>query len=211
MLKRLLSFFPIPCANYPNQNTLPGDLLFYRASSVLKALSSPIAAITAACDEPIYHIAMVIDSKPNRISIIESTPKDGVFVSTYRSVCAAEGALSTIEVRRVNAHKSITNKAVEIATKYIGEPYNDIFAHNFINSKGEHSFYCSQLIQHAYNEAAASIIFQFVPMIFSGDDSKTTSFWMEYYKNLGVAEVPEGDGGSRPCEMYNADFLIDLV
>lgn len=208
MIKSLLSsFYPVSCVRYSNQNLLPGDLLFYRADSIFSNFSNFITGIIAVSSEPIYHVAMIVESDQNNITIVQASPGRGVFASSYKSICDVEGVFNIIEVYRVDADQVITSRAVEIAMQYIGDSYNDIFSPVFINSKGERSFYCSQLIQRAYNEASESEIFPSHPMGFPLQDGKVSDDWLKYFENLN-AEVPVGVNGSHPGIMYDSEFLF---
>ncbi|MEI6188399.1 MAG: YiiX/YebB-like N1pC/P60 family cysteine hydrolase [Alphaproteobacteria bacterium] len=211
MLKTLLSnFYPISCSRYHNQDLFPGDLLFYRANSVARYVSDFISGVSAVSPESIYHVAIVVESNLDYIAVVQSLPENGVSISYYNNICVVENILSTIEVRRVDVDKYTANKAIEIVRQYIGEAYNDKFSPDFNNSKGEHSFYCSQLIQHAYNEASDSEVFPSHPMGFPGQDGKVSTYWLEYFEKLNV-EVPVGVNGSHPGIMYESNFLIDII
>ncbi len=211
MLKNLLTiFYPISCSKYSNQNLISGDLLFYRADSFTMHVSDFIGGISAVSSEPIYHVTMIVESHPDNITIIQALPGKGVFISNHKNICDVESIFNIIEVSRVDVDKYIAYKAVEIAKQHIGESYNDIFSPDSINSKGEHSFYCSQLIQYAYNGASEHEIFPSHPMGFPNQDGIVSTYWMQYFESLNT-EVPVGMNGSHPGIMYESDFLFCIT
>jgi hypothetical protein len=211
MLKNLLSaFYPVSCSRYSNQDLAAGDLLFYRAYFITTHITDFIGGVSAVSSESIYHIAMVVKSHEDNITIIHALPEKGVVANCYKNICDAESVLNEIKVYRVDTTLETINKAVEIATQHIGKAYNDKFSPDFINSKGEHSYYCSQLIQDVYNKASACEIFPSHPMGFPYQDGKVSAYWVQYFEKLNV-EVPIGVNGSHPGIIYDSDFLIDII
>jgi cell wall-associated NlpC family hydrolase len=210
MLKILLSnFYPLSCSKYNNRDLVPGDLLFYHASSIASFISDFVSGVSSISSESIYHVAMVVESNLDSINIIHAFPGSGVVASHYKNICGAESIFNTIKVRHVDVDRHIAHKAVKIAINHIGEAYNDIFSPNFNNSKGEHSFYCSQLIQYAYNNAADSEIFPSHPMRFHEQDGKVSNYWASYFEKLNL-EAPVGVNGSHPGIMYESNYLFNI-
>jgi hypothetical protein len=208
-------FFLSDC-RYANKDLLAGDLLFFYKVGLTNFIDhflteNFVSAVSKSHSNSFYHVAMVTSVSADNVTIVEAVPNKSVRSITYNNVCDVKSFLSNVEVSRLDIDRDVVDSAIEIVKSQVGLAYNDIFSSNSINSKGELSFYCSQLIQYAYNEAANDFIFPSRPMSFSSDAGEILPYWISYYNNLGVDIVPEGEMGTHPGGLYESDFLVNLI
>ena len=192
------------CNNYPNTNLQIGDLVFFRPKSFFE--SSFVSGIVASSPtgKAFYHVAMLAKVAADEIELIEATPKQGVAVTEYKNLCKTHGFFSDVEVSRIKLPADEIAEAVNSAINLRGSEYNDLFAPNFINSNGKKSFYCSQLIQHAFNMATEKEIFADIPMSFK---DSTGEYWKDYYEARS-SEVLQDAPGTHPASIYESEFLM---
>ena len=79
-------------------------------------------------------------------------------------------------------------KVKKRADQHLGAPYNFSF---YPDSDG---FYCSQFI------AELLPIFETIPMKFGEGEQEISSFWKDYYRELGLA-VPLNQPGTNPSQL----------
>ena len=82
----------------------------------------------------------------------------------------------------------------EKACKNLGAPYNFSF---YLDGDG---FYCSQYI------ADILPIFETIPMKFGEGEQEISSFWEDYYRELGLA-VPLNEPGTNPSQLAQSPQL----
>ena len=82
----------------------------------------------------------------------------------------------------------------ERAGKHLGAPYNASF---YPDGDG---FYCSQYI------ADILPIFETIPMKFGKGEQEISSFWEDYYRELGLA-VPLNEPGTNPSQLAASPLL----
>ena len=80
------------------------------------------------------------------------------------------------------------------AESLLGAPYNASF---YPDGDG---FYCSQFI------AELLPIFETIPMKFGDEDEEISPFWLDYYKELGLA-VPLDQPGTNPSQLAQSPQL----
>ena len=96
-------------------------------------------------------------------------------------------------VGRVNVDCSI-HPSVRCCLKMVGKPYDDLYL------PGDSAIYCSELGQLCYVDAKGDQVFDTVPMSFHDASGKVTDYWIEFYRQRGMA-VPEGESGTNPGEL----------
>ena len=80
------------------------------------------------------------------------------------------------------------------AESHLGAPYNTSF---YPDGTG---FYCSQYI------AAILPIFETIPMKFGDEEQEISPFWLDYYRELGLA-VPLDQLGTNPSQLAASPLL----
>lgn len=80
------------------------------------------------------------------------------------------------------------------AESHLGAPYNTSF---YPDGTG---FYCSQYI------AAILPIFETIPMKFGDEEQEISPFWLDYYRELGLA-VPLDQPGTNPSQLAQSPHL----
>ena len=80
------------------------------------------------------------------------------------------------------------------AESHLGAPYNTSF---YPDGTG---FYCSQYI------AAILPIFETIPMKFGDEEQEISPFWLDYYRELGLA-VPLDQPGTNPSQLAASPLL----
>ena len=80
------------------------------------------------------------------------------------------------------------------AESLLGAPYNASF---YPDGDG---FYCSQFV------AEILPIFETIPMKFGDEEEEISPFWLDYYKELGLA-VPLDQPGTNPSQLAQSPYL----
>lgn len=81
------------------------------------------------------------------------------------------------------------------AESHLGAPYNASF---YPDGTG---FYCSQYI------ADNLPIFETIPMKFGDEEQEISPFWVDYYRDLGLA-VPLDQPGTNPSQLAASPLLV---
>ena len=81
------------------------------------------------------------------------------------------------------------------AESHLGAPYNASF---YPDGDG---FYCSQFI------AELLPVFETIPMKFGDEEEEISPFWLDYYKELGLA-VPLDQPGTNPSHLATSPLLV---
>jgi len=164
-----------------------GDLFFCCADT-----ANAITAVTSGVEElPIDHVAVFhrIGGKKGIPFVVEAiqpvvqlTPIDTFL---YRS--------PHVIVGRVTADCSM-ERSVKKCITMLDKPYDDLYL------PGDSAVYCSELVQLNYVTSDGSLVFEPVPMSFHDDSGRVTDYWIEFYRQRGMA-VPEGEPGTNPGEL----------
>ena len=85
-------------------------------------------------------------------------------------------------------------KVKKRAVQHLGAPYNFSF---YPDGDG---FYCSQFI------AELLPIFETIPMKFGDEEEEISPFWLNYYRELGLA-VPLDQPGTNPSQLAQSPHL----
>lgn len=194
------------CYNYPNTKLKAGDLVFFEVKNFFKSNFVSAVISSSPTTRAFYHVAMIVEAKNNSIQLIDSSPTQGVIITEYKNLCKTHGFYNDIEVSRTNLPTDVIDNVIDNAINLVGSEYNDIFASNFINSKGNKSFYCSQIVQYAFNIAAKRNVFPDIPMNFKDQSNEIAQYWIDYYKAKSL-DVPQDMPGSHPASLYESEFL----
>ncbi|WP_449160215.1 YiiX/YebB-like N1pC/P60 family cysteine hydrolase [Streptococcus sp.] len=154
-----------------------GDLIF------VKDLSDMGQAIQASTGN-YSHLAIFLDA-----SIYHATVEGGVLSQ------ASEDFFEAGKVYDLYRYPKIDLKEVKKrAESLLGSPYNASF---YPDGDG---YYCSQFI------AELLPIFETIPMKFGEGEQEISSFWEDYYRELGLA-VPLDRPGTNPSQLAQSPQL----
>ena len=154
-----------------------GDLIFVRENT---KMGQAIQASTGNYS----HVAIFLDSK-----VYHATVEGGVLAQS------SEDFFETEKVYDLYRYAEIDDKEVKKrAENLLGAPYNASF---YPNGDG---FYCSQFI------AELLPIFETIPMKFGEGEQEISSFWEDYYRELGLA-VPLNQSGTNPSQLAQSPRL----
>ena len=154
-----------------------GDLIFVRENT---KMGQAIQASTGNYS----HVAIFLDGK-----VYHATVEGGVLAQS------SEDFFETEKVYDLYRYAEIDDTEVKKrAENLLGAPYNASF---YPNGDG---FYSSQFI------AELLPIFETIPMKFGEGEQEISSFWEDYYRNLGLA-VPLNQPGTNPSQLAQSPRL----
>ena len=154
-----------------------GDLIFVRDHT---EMGEAIQASTGNYS----HVAIILDGR-----VYHATVEGGVLAQS------PEDFFETEKVYDLYRYAEIDDTEVKKrAENLLGAPYNASF---YPNGDG---FYCSQFI------AELLPIFETIPMKFGDEDEEISPFWLDYYKELGLA-VPLDQPGTNPSQLAQSPQL----
>ena len=205
-------FFLIPllllavCCGHKTGRLRNGDLVFvglpldYHADA-----SSMNAAISSATGEEgelnLIHVA-IAEVLGDSIWIIDATIAHGVDrhpLDTFlKDFTLRDGSLPEFIVKRVSGVDA--DAAVERAKTYCGRAYDVRFLPD------NEDFYCSELVQKCYLDAAGEPVFASEPMNFCAPDGTMPPYWEWLFGLLGM-DVPQGVPGTNPQGMAASPLL----
>lgn len=199
------------CYSYSNDKLKVGDLVFF--ADTIYPPNTP-SSLT------LQYVAMVTNVKPSKVTVIREDYEQGVILETHHNLCDAVRIFSTVEVKRFNLDKNITQKAVEIALNEVGDEYNYRLTPEHADQNGNNVFYASQLIQYAYNEANKAVNGISAPTLIP---SELTYFrspadsvkpgaqtkWQKYFATHGM-EAPVAQYISKIDALYEHKALYDI-
>lgn len=178
-----------------------GDLLFQDLDS--DSISDAIESVTGGEKHLSFsHVGIVdINSKGDTL-VLEAISKGVTYtkLTTFLQRSTTADQKPKVEVGRLKPEfVSLINNALEVGEKLIGKPYDDVYL------MGDSTYYCSELIYEMFTNTHDSIeVFQLNPMTFKdAETGNFLSFWIEYYKKLGV-DIPEGKPGLNPNGMHQS-------
>ena len=154
-----------------------GDLIF------VKDLSDMGQAIQASTGN-YSHVAIFLDD-----SIYHATVEGGVLAQSPEDFFEAEKAYDLYRYPKIDL-KEVKKRAENL----LGTPYNASF---YPDGDG---YYCSQFI------AELLPIFETIPMKFGDEEEEISPFWLDYYKELGLA-VPLDQPGTNPSQLAQSPHL----
>ena len=154
-----------------------GDLIFVSENT---EMGQAIQASTGNYS----HVTIFLDG-----SIYHATVEGGVLAQSPEDFFEAE------KVYDLYSYPKIDLKEVEKrAENLLGAPYNASF---YPDGAG---YYCSQFI------AELLPIFETIPMKFGDEEEEISPFWLDYYKELGLA-VPLDQPGTNPSQLAQSPHL----
>ena len=154
-----------------------GDLIFVRDNT---EMGQAIQASTGNYS----HVAIFLDGK-----VYHATMEGGVLTQSLEDFFEAEKGYDLYRYAEID-----DNEVKKRAENLLGAPYNASF---YPNGDG---FYCSQFI------AELLPIFETIPMKFGEGEQEISSFWEDYYRELGLA-VPLNQSGTNPSQLAQSPRL----
>ena len=130
------------------------------------------------------HVAIFLDD-----SIYHATVEGGVLAQSPEDFFEAEKAYDLYRYPKIDL-KEVKKRAENL----LGTPYNASF---YPDGDG---YYCSQFI------AELLPIFETIPMKFGDEEQEISSFWEDYYRELGLA-VPLDQPGTNPSQLAQSPQL----
>ncbi len=171
-----------------------GDLLFCVSPD-----GNAITDVTAGIDgRRIDHVAILHHEKDATFAL-EAVHR-GVVLTPMDSFLLHRDSL--VLVGRLRDTVGVV-ASVQRALAFLGRPYDFFFMPD------DSAFYCSELVQKCYRDAAGELVFPPIPMSFHDKTGKVTPYWKEYYARHGM-EVPEGWPGSNPGQLSRSDKVCIL-
>jgi hypothetical protein len=190
------------CKQNATYRPIQGDILFQDIDC--GPLCDAIEQVTTSVES--YHFShmglVYIDSLGNS-QIIESIG-DRVQLTSYHNFLNRSMTTShqpKVIAMRSDFSKDELNRAVDIALREVGVPYDELFLPD--NQK----WYCSELIAHAFNRAMHKTVFESAPMTYKlpGKQEYDPS-WIRYFNDLNTP-IPEGLPGCNPGAMSQSTYL----
>ena len=154
-----------------------GDLIFVSENT---EMGQAIQASTGNYS----HVAIFLDD-----SIYHATVEGGVLAQSPEDFFEAEKAYDLYRYPKIDL-KEVKKRAENL----LGTPYNASF---YPDGDG---YYCSQFI------AELLPIFETIPMKFGDEEQEISSFWEDYYRELGLA-VPLDQPGTNPSQLAQSPQL----
>ncbi|KAK6013872.1 hypothetical protein OSTOST_20787, partial [Ostertagia ostertagi] len=173
-----------------------GDLVFLAKDSTACSFEQAVSDVAAS---PYYHVAIIGRDK----RFIHATPR-GVECQTVDEF-VAEFQPHRLEIVHVVASDKAKYEAAAFAESKVGLPYNDIFSPDHINSNGQESYYCSQLVTEAYN---GIIEFPEHKLNFKDENGDIIEYWQKYYEERSL-EIPQDERGSHPASLRRSPLASD--
>ena len=121
--------------------------------------------------------------------VFHATVEGGVLAQSPEDFFEAEKVYDLYRYPKIDL-KEVKKRAESL----LGAPYNASF---YPDGDG---FYCSQFI------AELLPIFETIPMKFGDEDEEISPFWLDYYKELGLA-VPLDQPGTNPSQLAQSPQL----
>ena len=155
-----------------------GDLIFVKDSS---DIGQAIQESTGNYS----HVAIFLDGK-----VYHATTEGGVIVQSPEDFFEAERIYDLYRYAEIDC-----TEVKKRAESHLGAPYNASF---YPDGDG---FYCSQFI------AELLPVFETIPMKFGDEEEEISPFWLDYYKELGLA-VPLDQLGTNPSHLATSPLLV---
>jgi hypothetical protein len=184
---------------------IPGDLFFF-----LKKLQPSGDAYEPDNQNNIddqeltyYHVGFFY----NETTLIHVVRGKGVILQSFLEAISITKPLR-IEICRVKCDEEKRKEAIKFAYSEIGTAYNDIMTPNFINSKNQKAYSCTQLICEAFG----GDFFEQEPMNFKDKNGKFYEFFVKQYAALNMP-IPQGQLGTYPAQFRKSKkiFLIKVL
>ena len=194
--------------NRPAKPLRAGDLLFVVGGG--SAMTEAIRAATASQGAlPYTHVGIVSEGAD---SVIEATAPEGVRIVALADfldgAAPIDGGRCVVAKRLQLAEEAdggaaIAREAARQARRRLGAAYDLLYR------AGDDRYYCSELVQEAYADAAGGPIFPSLAMRFRDDDGEMPSYWVALFASFGEP-IPEGEPGTNPAAMAEDERLQEV-
>ena len=155
-----------------------GDLIFVKDSSDIgKAIQESTGNYS--------HVAIFLDG-----FIYHATTEGGIIAQASEDFFVAGKVYDLYRYAEIDC-----TEVKKRAESHLGAPYNVSF---YPDGDG---FYCSQFI------AELLPVFETIPMKFGDEEEEISPFWLDYYKELGLA-VPLDQPGTNPSHLATSPLLV---
>lgn len=181
-----------------------GDILFCGTTS--SNLSDAINTVTQTEEAHNYSHMGILSVTEGIPTVMHAYPEKGVCEEPLDTfVKHREFDSSMVYVYRLkDLDAEAALKAVAMARKLLGRPYNDGYV---ISKNDQEQYYCSQLVYEAFAHESA---FTLYPMNFKAPDTEEFyDSWVSYYEELNM-EIPQGKLGCNPNKMATNERLIHI-
>lgn len=186
------------CATSKFKNIQNGDLIFVTAKT--ENLSGAISRVTKDNSQVSFDHIGIIAKNGKGFFVYHAAPKGGSqkqSLDSFLENIKKEKASAYIYRLKTQFRNSIP-KAISVAEKMVGKPYN------FTYILDENSSYCSDFVERAFRD---DHIFNLIPMNFKNlETGKIDDYWVVFYKKLGK-EVPQDLPGTNPNQLSKSEKL----
>ena len=131
------------------------------------------------------HVAIFLDGQ-----VYHATTEGGVLAQSPEDFFEAKKVYDLYRYPKMDL-----KEIKKLAESLLGSPYNASF---YPDGDG---YYCSQFI------AELLPIFETIPMKFGDEEEEISPFWLDYYKELGLA-VPLDQPGTNPSHLATSPLLV---
>lgn len=204
-LTLLVALILMGCNSKGKNEIQSGDLLFVAIPMDYTIGNSTTETTTTSNELNFIHAAILDVDKDGEIWVIDATIKHGVDrhpLDTFLvDFTLKDGNLPTLKVMRLKDNVKAKDY-VKNTEQWFGEPYDVEF------KQDNNAHYCTELIYDAYTDGNKHL-FSLTPMDFRYDNGTIPTYWHELFGILDK-EVPQGDIGILPFQMYKDDFLKEI-
>lgn len=176
-----------------------GNLLFVRDQK--GDMDQAIAAATGH-----YTHVGIVECTDSGVYVIEALPRWGVVRNTF-AVFYLSNIIDTQDVRPFDMYyvdvDYDTAKLVTLMHQFLGQPYDDYFAHD------NQRMYCSELVYECFYDNQGNHLFKMQPMNFNDSLGNLPRYWQFHFDSLGVPP-PQGQPGTNPSDMAKSPFLLQF-
>jgi hypothetical protein len=182
-----------------------GDLLFQVNES--NDFTDAITTTTGNKTRYSFSHVGIVACEGDEVFVLEAVPGDGVrkvnLDKFLESSAKGLDGKAMVVAYRVKTDKDNVYAAVQIASSYIGYPYDSVFLPN------NNAFYCSELVYESFLDRSGNHLFSEHPMSFSDSTGNISPLWISYFSKMGIS-VPEGVAGTNPNDMSKESVLKRL-
>uniref|UniRef100_A0A0N5AK02 Aldedh domain-containing protein n=1 Tax=Syphacia muris TaxID=451379 RepID=A0A0N5AK02_9BILA len=162
-------------------------------------------AILSVCTEVnVFHTGIL--KFDEQLLLVHALPSQGVIVENFQDALKKLDA-DQVFICSVNVDQKVKESAFGWALRQVGSPYNDIFSPDCVNSKGDTSYYCCQLVVKAYEKYGIENLCSNYTLNFRGSDGQFLPYWIQYFNNKGCP-IPQGLPGSHPSFLIRSKSLV---
>jgi hypothetical protein len=181
-----------------------GDLLFQMGES--SGLSDAIAEVTTGKDEINYTHVGIVSIENDTVFVLEATTPTvcKTPVDSFLNKSAFVEGKPLVTVARLKPEcREIIPQAIVNASKYIGKPYDYVYAPD------NDAYYCSELVYISFLDENGFPVFESKKMTFCDEEGNLPAYWIEHFKKYR-AEIPEGCEGTNPGDLSKSE-VIEIV